>query len=90
LEEADLTAAVHDLGGIWAKSLFLGDLFEFLWEVAGAKSGRPDLSLEREVRLRGVRFTYRGARRSAARPLDVPRAAWSRSSVRTRRARSRS
>ena len=70
-----LRAALHDLGGIYANSLFLGDLFEFLDlepRLSDAKASPAEPArVEREVRFRDVRFTYPGASRPALDGLDL-------------------
>ena len=70
-----LRAALHDLGGIYANSLFLGDLFEFLDlepRLSDAKASPAEPArVEREVRFRDVRFTYPGASRPTLDGLDL-------------------
>ena len=65
---------LDDVGQLYANTLFLGNLFDFLAlepKVLNPTPARPLPALRQAIRFRGVSFRYPGASRLALRDLDL-------------------
>jgi ATP-binding cassette subfamily B protein len=65
---------LDDVGQLYANTLFLGNLFDFLAlepKVVSPAAARPLPVLRQAIRFRGVSFRYPGASRPAVRNLDL-------------------